>query len=149
MHVLPVNLPDPPPKKGNQMSKRFVFSSIFFSLAAALFVLSASPALAVKEFKDAFKSKYVKPDSTDPNDKALAAAFDKAGCATCHVGDNRKNRNDYGKQLAKLIKKSDKKNKDKIFKAMDKVAEMKSKPKDTSSPTFGEKIAGGKLPAAN
>ena len=103
----------------------------------------------MKEFKEAFKSKYVKPDSTDPNDKALAAAFDTAGCATCHVGDNRKNRNDYGKQLAKLLKKSDKKNKDKIFKAMDTVAKLKSKPKDPKSPTFGDKIASGKLPAAN
>ena len=132
------------------MSKRVVLSSIFCSLAAvALIALSASPALAVKEFKDAFKSKYVKTDSTDAKDKSLAAAFDQAGCMTCHVGENRKNRNDYGKQLAKLIKKADKKNKEKILKAMDTVAQLKTKPKDPKSPTFGEKIASGKLPAAN
>lgn len=132
------------------MSKRVALSSIFCCLAALfLIALSATPALAVKEFKDAFKAKYIKPDSTDAKDKALAAAFDQAGCMTCHVGENRKNRNDYGKQLAKLITKKDKKNKEKILKAMDTVAKLKSKPKDAKSPTFGEKIASGKLPAAN
>jgi hypothetical protein len=132
------------------MSKRFILSSIFCSLAAlALIALSASPAMAVKEFKDAFQSKYIKPDSTDPKDKALAAAFEKAGCATCHDGKTKKVRNDYGKQLNKLITKKDKKDKEKIFKAMDTVAKLNSKPKDPKSPTFGDKIASGKLPAAN
>jgi hypothetical protein len=129
------------------MSKRFVLSSAFFSVAVvALIVTTAAPALAVKEFRDAFKSKYVKPDSTDANDVALAAAVDQTSCGICHVGENRKIRNDYGKQLAKLIKKTDKKNKDKIFKAMDTVAKMKSKPADSKSPTFGDNIASGKLP---
>ena len=131
------------------MSKRFVLSSAFFSLAViALIAMTAAPALAVKEFRDAFKSKYVKPDSTTANDEALAAAVDQTSCGICHAdAKNKKIRNDYGKQLAKLIKKTDKKNKDKIFKAMDKVAEMKSKPDDPKSPTFGDKITSGKLPA--
>src|SRR2546429_441079 len=117
------------------MSKRFVLSLAFFSVAViALIATTAAPALAVKEFKDAFKSKYVKPDSTAANDVALAAAFDQTSCAICHVGENRKNRNAYGKQLAKLISKKDKKNKEKIFKAMDTVAQMKSKPADPKSP---------------
>jgi hypothetical protein len=131
------------------MSKRFVISSVFSLSVVALIAMSASPALAVKEFRDAFKSKYVKPDSTAANDVALAAAVDQTSCGICHVGENKKIRNDYGKQLAKLISKKDKKNKDKIFKAMDKVAQMKSKPADPKSPTFGDKIANGKLPAQN
>ena len=131
------------------MSKRFVLSSTFSSLAAlAIIALCARRRLAVKEFKDAFKAKYVKSDSDDPKDKAFAEAFDKASCMTCHVGSNRKNRNDYGKQLAKLLKKTDKKNKDKINKALDTVAKMNTDPKDKKSPTFGEKIASGKLPAS-
>jgi hypothetical protein len=131
------------------MSKRFVLSSGFLSLAViALIATTAAPALAVKEFRDAFKSKYVKPDSTAANDVALAAAVDQTSCGICHAdAKNKKIRNDYGKQLAKLISKKDKKNKDKISKAMDKVAEMKSKPADPKSPTFGDKISSGKLPA--
>jgi hypothetical protein len=130
------------------MSKRFVVPSAFLSIAVvALISMTASPAFAVKEFKDAFKSKYVKPDSTAANDVALAAAVDQTSCGICHVGENKKQRNAYGKQLAKLISKRDKKDKDKIFKAMDKVAAMKVKPADPKSPTFGDKITGGKLPA--
>jgi hypothetical protein len=89
----------------------------------------------------------VKSSSTEANDQALASAVDKAGCNICHVGQNKRNRNDYGKQLGKLINKGDKSNRSKILKAMDTVAQMKSKPSDDGSPTFGEKISSGKLPA--
>jgi mono/diheme cytochrome c family protein len=129
------------------MSKRFLLSSVLSLSVVALIAITASPAFAVKEFKDAFKSKYVKPDSTAANDVALAAAVDQTSCGICHTDPkNKKLRNDYGKQLAKLITKKDKKNKDKIFKAMDKVAAMKVKPADAKSPTFGDKIAKGMLP---
>ncbi len=133
------------------MSKKFDLSSAVLLFAVlGLIGFTASPALAVKEFKDAFKAKYVKPDSTDANDVALAGAFDQASCTVCHApGDDRKIRNDYGKQLAKLLSKEDKKNRAKILAAMDVVAKLKSNPKDPASPTFGEKIASGKLPAAN
>ena len=46
------------------------------------------------------------------------------------------------------MKKEDKKNKAKIQSALDAVAKLKSKPSDPASPTFGEKIASGKLPAS-
>jgi len=132
------------------MSKRFNYSSAFIVLALIGQIgFMVAPALAVKEFKDAFQAKYIKPDSTEPNDVALAAAFDKAGCTVCHApGDNKKIRNDYGKELAKLLSKADKKNKAKIKDALDTVAKKKTKPSDSASPTFGEKIASGKLPAA-
>ena len=132
------------------MSKRFFLSSAFFSVAVvALIAMTASPASAVKEFRDAFKSKYVKPDSKADNDVALAAAVEQTSCGICHTDPTKtkKIRNAYGKQLEKLIKKTDKKNKDKIFKAMDTVAKMHSKPDDKTSPTFGDKISSGKLPA--
>ncbi len=133
------------------MSKKFDLSSAVLLFAVlGLIGFTASPAMAVKEFKDAFKAKYVKPDSTDANDVALAGAFDQASCTVCHApGDDRKIRNDYGKQLAKLLSKEDKKNRAKILAAMDVVAKLKSNPADPASPTFGEKIASGKLPAAN
>jgi hypothetical protein len=136
------------------MSKRFFVSSILFSVAAiGLVVLTATPASAVKEFKDAFEAKYVKPDSTATNDAALTESFNKAGCAVCHViGKNKKDksvRNIYGKQLEKLLTKNDKDDKAKIDKALNTVDKLKSNPSDTSSPTFGEKISSGKLPAAS
>ena len=132
-------------------SNKYWFSVAIPLLAVSgLIGLTASPALAVKEFKDAFQAKYVKPDSTAANDVALTAAFRKASCAVCHAGgEDKKIRNDYGKQLAKLVSKQDKKNTAKIRAALDAVAKLKSKPTDSGSPTFGEKIASGKLPAGN
>ncbi len=132
------------------MSMKLTLSSaVLFFGVLGLIGVTASPALAVKEFKDAFRAKYVKPDSSDANAVALANAFDQASCTVCHVGDNKKIRNDYGKQLARLLTKEDKKNKAKIQAALDSVAKLKSKPSDPASPTFGEKIASGKLPAAD
>ena len=133
------------------MSKKASYSSaVLFLAVLGLIVLTASPAVAVKEFKDAFRAKYVKPESTRENDVALAEAFREAGCTVCHAGgENKKIRNDYGKQLAKLLSKADKKNKAKIQAALDTLAKLKSKPSDPASPTFGEKIASGKLPASH
>ncbi|MGO9112574.1 MAG: hypothetical protein ACLP9L_25365 [Thermoguttaceae bacterium] len=127
-----------------------VSSVVLFIAALGLIAFTASPAVAVKEFKDAFAAKYIKSDSAEANDVALAKAFDQAGCTVCHApGDNKKIRNDYGKQLAKKVSKKDKKDKAKIQTALDAIAKLKSKPSDPDSPTFGEKIASGKLPAAN
>jgi hypothetical protein len=132
------------------MSKRFgISSTVLFLAVLGLIGFTASPAVAVKEFKDAFQAKYVKPDSTAANDVALANAFTEANCTVCHApGDNKKIRNDYGKQVAKRLNKKDKNNKTKIQAALDAVAKLKSKPSDPDSPTFGEKIASGKLPTA-
>jgi hypothetical protein len=132
------------------MSKRVGISAAVLGLVViGLIGVTATPAMAVKEFKDAFRAKYIKPDSPAASDVALAEAFDKASCTVCHVGENKKVRNVYGKQIAKLVTKGDKKDKAKILAALDSVAKLKSDPSDASSPTFGEKIATGKLPAAN
>jgi len=123
--------------------------AVFFLAVVGLIGFTAAPALAVKEFKDAFQARYIKPDSTAEKDVALASAFEKAGCTVCHAaGDNKKIRNEYGKELAKLVTKADKKDKAKIKGALEAVAKLKSKVSDPASPTFGEKIASGKLPAA-
>jgi hypothetical protein len=130
------------------MSKRVVLSAAFFSLAAfAWIAFSASSVSAIPAFKKAFESKYVKGDSTEANDVALKAAVEKSGCAICHMGKNKKSRNVYGKELGKLIKKSDGGDATKIDAALEKVAKMNSKPGDAKSPTFGDKISSGKLPA--
>src|SRR5208337_315642 len=128
-------------KRGVSMSKEKVSSlAVVFFAVVSLVGFSASPALAIKEFKDAFQAKYIKPDSTDANDVALAQAFGRASCAVCHAGGGDKRiRNDYGKQLAKLIHRGDKSNKAKIAAAFETVAKMKSQPADAASPTFGER----------
>jgi hypothetical protein len=133
------------------MDKQFgFFLAGFFLAALCAIILTPSPAVAVKEFKDAFQTKYVKTDSSQASDVALAQAFTKASCTVCHVnGQEKKIRNDYGKELAKRVSKTDKKDRAKILAAMDTVAKLKSNPSDPQSPTFGEKIANGKLPAAN
>ena len=133
------------------MSKKVGFSTaVLFLAVLGLIGFTASPAVAVKEFKDAFRTKYVKPDSTAASDRALAEAFRQASCAVCHAGgEDKKIRNNYGKQLAKLVSKADKNNKEKIRAALEAVGKLKSRPSDPGAPTFAEKIAGGKLPAAN
>lgn len=132
------------------MNRKLVFSSVvIFFAVLGMIGFTATPAVAVKEFKDAFRARYVKPDSRVANDVALANAFSKASCGVCHAGnEDKKIRNAYGKQLAKLLSKEDKKNMAKIQNALDAVAKLKSNPSDPASPTFGENIARGKLPAS-
>src|SRR5271169_6766935 len=102
-----------------------ILPAVLFVTVLGLICLTASPAVAVKEFKDVFKAKYINPDSTAANDVALAVSFSQASCAVCHVGENKKMRNDYGKQFGKLVSKKDKKNAAKIRAALDAVAKLK------------------------
>ena len=125
---------------------RFALSAVVAVLV--IFGLSVAPAGAMKQFRDGFLAKYVKPDSSDAKEKELAAAVEKAKCFICHEGETKKQRNVYGKALEKFLEKKDKDNKEKIAAAFDKVAEMKADAKDPKAPTFGELIKQGKLPAA-
>lgn len=110
-------------------------------------LISLTPAKADKAFRDEFIAKYVKADSSDSKDKAFAETCEKAKCNICHEGVSKKNRNVYGQSLAKLLSRdADKENKEKIQAALDKVAAMKSDPKDPKSPTFGDLIKAGRLP---
>lgn len=113
---------------------------------ALLVGASSRPAFAIKEFFDEFKAVYVKPDSGDANEKALAAEVETAKCNVCHAGSNKKERNAYGNALADLLdKKEDKKDTAKIRGSLEKVAAM---PSGDGKPTFGELIKQGKLPGA-
>ena len=117
--------------------------------ATALSAVLVKPANALKNFKDEFDAKYVKADSDDPKEKALAAAVERVKCLVCHEGKSKKNRNPYGRQLAELLDRTtDKENLEKIHKALDKVAKTKVDAKKKDSPTFGDLIAQGKLPGA-
>jgi hypothetical protein len=141
------------------MKKPLVLSS-FVLVSLGLLWVSVQPAGAISAFRKQFEEKYVKPDSDDPKDVALLEAFDEAGCNVCHMGGfrDREFRNGYGESLADLLdKEADKYDDDmpeaqqaeikaRIQAALDSVAKTKSDPDDPDSPTYGEKIAAGKLP---
>jgi hypothetical protein len=125
----------------------------FWTLAGALAVLltSASIAAAHPQFQKQFLDKYVKGNS---NKEFVTLVQKKAKCFVCHDTKkddkgktNKKNRNAYGNELAKLITKNDRKDVKKIQDALEKVSKLKSDTKDPNSPTFGDLIAQGKLPA--
>ncbi len=117
-------------------------------LGLVILGLAKAPARADKAFFDEFLAKYVKPDSSDPKDQAIKATVEKVRCNVCHVGRTKKNRNIYGQALDKLLdRQTDKENKPKIRAALDTVARQRSNPDDQNSPTFGELIQQGKLPA--
>jgi hypothetical protein len=138
-----------PPQFGAKNMRKWVLASVCPVLIACGLVLAAArPARAVKQFRDEFKAKYVKTDSREPKAVSLREAVEQARCNVCHVGDDKEHRNAYGKALAKLLnRKTDAKNKEKIRQALERVAGMKSDPNNPKSPTFGELIRQGRLPA--
>lgn len=134
--------------------------ALLFGLVVLAWGIGGAPsAQAMPPFFKEFQGKYVKADSDDEKDKAFAALVTQtAKCNVCHVaGQDKKARNAYGKQLSTLLKKENFKAerlKDEaekctaeIIAALDAVAAMKSG--DDKSPTFGELIAAGKLPAGD
>ncbi len=130
--------------------KRLPSVALAVLLGLVLLGLASSPLKADKAFFDEFVAKYVKPDSTDPKDQAFKATVEKVRCNVCHVGRTKKNRNLYGQALDKLLdRQADKENKPKIQAALDTVAKQHSNPDDPKSPTFGELIQQGKLPAGS
>jgi hypothetical protein len=105
----------------------------------ALANLSGPQAAARPPYNQEFKQKYLGADS-----KMAQALGKDSSCNVCHVGMNKKKRNDYGAAFQKLLKKNG--GQPAIVDALEKVAKQRSKPKDDKSPTFGELIEEGKLP---
>ncbi|MCX7406240.1 MAG: hypothetical protein NT089_10990 [Planctomycetia bacterium] len=120
-------------------SRRRIRIAVLGTVVAICAGIVPRPAFAIKQFFDQFKAIYVKADSTDPKEKAFAAAVETAKCNVCHEGKSKKDRNAYGQALAELLdKKEDKENVEKIKKSLETVA--------AESPTFGDRIKEGKLP---
>lgn len=127
--------------------KNFCLLAVFGLVAGAL-LAQIDSAHAIDPFKKAFDAKYVKASPSTPEEKALAEAVKQAKCNVCHVGVKKKDKNAYGIALDELLdRKTDAKDMDKINDALEKVAAMKSDPKNDASPTFGELISQGKLPS--
>lgn len=119
-------------------------------LVAAVLMLAGKPALAIKPFEVEFKKMYYKPNG-DANEKKLAEAIDKittgegdmkSSCAICHPGKSKKERNEYGMAINKLLKKADK---DDTKKIADSIKATEAE-KDKAGKTFGELIKAGMLP---
>jgi len=130
------------------MRRAIVFAFSGMLVLGLLFGVGRPAAHAIPPFKKQFEAMYVHKDSTDPTEKAFAAAAKKAKCNICHVPKKKKTmRNAYGEELSKLLdKKKDKKDVEKIKAALVKVAGMKVNPDDGNSPTWGEVFKQGKLP---
>jgi len=91
-----------------------------------------------------FKKDYI--DSL--KDKKFAEAMDKGDvkCLVCHQGKQKKNRNDFGKVVGKLLTKKDAKDKDKIAAGLKKALAMHVDPKDEKSETYMDRLMASEWP---
>ncbi len=127
---------------------------MLLGIPMVLFVLwmTTPPAHAIKNFQDEFVVRYAEPSDGDLEEVVqkkgmLAEAVKETKCNVCHAGRDKKRRNAYGNELAKLLdKKADAENTEKIVKALEVVDKIKSDPTDETSPAYGDLIEQGKLP---
>jgi hypothetical protein len=108
-------------------------------------VVAARPASATPAFATVFKKEYV--DGLE--DKKFAEEVSKGTnkCFACHQGKkSKKNRNAFGLELSKLIKK-DQKDPEKISAAIKKAFAMHVDPKDDKSETYLDRWKANKWPA--
>jgi hypothetical protein len=103
---------------------------------AAVAMIETPSAQAFPAFKVQFDKKYMVEGAP-----LYSALEGKTNCNICHVGVNKKDRNDYGKALDKLLSKEDMQNAEKIQEAFGKVEAEKN-----GATTFGTLIKEGKLP---
>jgi hypothetical protein len=118
-------------------------------LVAAAMIVAGNTAMAIKPFEAEFKKMYYKPDG-DANQKKLAEAIDKItmdgnSCGICHPGKSKKERNEYGKALNKLVTKMDKDDAKKIAEAL----KSTEGEKNSAGKTFGEQLKAGLLPSTD
>lgn len=78
--------------------------------------------------------------------KELGSQAEAVKCGACHFGQEKKNRNDYGKAVGEAIGEKNVKDIDKIKAALEKASKGKSA---TEGKTFGDLIKDGKLPGKN
>lgn len=126
----------------------FVAAVIFAVFACgALFIAGRAQAYPI--YKKPFEAKYVQPGMP----LFVAWKGETKTCFVCHfAGSTKKTYAAYGFAFKKFVTKKDGKVltaalEKKINDAFDAVEKLPSDPEDKSSPTFGELIKAGKLPA--
>lgn len=115
-------------------------------LSVAVLVLAgASPAWAIPPFKKAFDEKY-------GSNEGVKKASDELKCNLCHYGKSKKNLNDYGKSLHKLLEKNNFKEErlkaepEKVKAEFEAAFTKTEGEKSKSGETFGERLKAGKAP---
>jgi hypothetical protein len=129
--------------------KKFIMGLLCFAMCG----LSTVPAWAVPAFSEAFKKKYVEGNGN----QAFVDAVAGAKCNVCHMGEKKKDKNEYGKAVGKFLMKGDfagdsKKYDPKSEEGMKVLAEGLDKAaaeKSSGGMTYGELIKAGKLPGGN
>ena len=111
-------------------AKRLAFLGL--TVAVAMILASQDQAEARPKYLIGFAKAY----------PSVAAQAKKVKCGVCHVGKKKKNRNDYGKALAKALKKRGAI----IPKAIDAALTETEAAKNARGVTFGSLIKAGKLP---
>src|SRR3954467_4490542 len=107
-----------------------VAGAVFGLLVAAILLApSAGTVEARPPYKKAFEKKYPK--------------VKKADCNICHVGEEKKDRNDYGKAVGEALGATKVTDPKKIEKALDTAA----KKEVSEGKTFGDKLKKGERPA--
>jgi hypothetical protein len=116
----------------------------YFLCAAVVLFALASPAGAIPQFYAEFKKDYL--DSL--KDKKFAEAMGKSDvkCLICHQGKQKKNRNSFGKEVAKVLTKKDKSDNEKIAAGLKKALAMHVDPKDEKSETYMDRLKASKWP---
>ncbi|ADB18963.1 conserved hypothetical protein [Pirellula staleyi DSM 6068] len=121
---------------------------VCLTLAGGLLVvaLMASQASALPPFNKEFTAKYVEGNSN----AAFVEAVGTAKCNACHEGKSKKDKNEYGKAVAKFLTKADfekvKADADAAKKYIVEGLEKAAAEKNAAGKTFGELIAAGELP---
>lgn len=118
-------------------------------LACLMFVLAAVPAWAVPAFNEAFKKAYVKEGMP------LEAKVAEVKCNVCHMGKEKKMKNEFGNAVGKYLKKADFTGEEKKYepkspeadKALADGLEKAAAEKSSNGKTFGELLKSGELPA--
>jgi cytochrome c2 len=124
------------------------YLKISAAMIAVLAVVLVRPAVAIPQFQKVFFAEYIDDHG---NPEFAETVKTEVKCFLCHQGKKKKtHRNAYGQQLSELLdKKKDKKDVEKISAALKTVGDMPSNPEDPNSKTYAERIAAGRLPAAD
>ena len=116
-------------------------------LSIVIVATAAEQALAIAQFQAVFLKEYI---NEHPDEEFQTYVKRKARCHICHQGKvtlKNVHHNAYGEHLVEMLDpKEDKKDVEKIKKALAEVAKMHSDPKNEKSPTYGELIKQSKLP---
>lgn len=121
-------------------------SFVAWTLSMMVLALAATGSVwAIPPFKKHFDDQY-------SANEGVKKASDELKCNICHYGKSKKNLNDYGKELHKLLKKDNFKEEriksegDKVKAELEAAFKKVEGEKSKSGESFGERLKAGKAP---